>query len=929
MNSDRRLQNLLFDSELLLVENGPIENLAFKAPSKLRKIIQKKNEQSLPSEPRQTSSLLLNINFPELEKTLEATKTILKFEPVASVVDLSNLSYFPVLQFMTNGKAESVDNSKIKNPSEPAKSDNKIEEYIKYTRQRNLTETGLETSKNMQTARRGVLQSLLKSWDQRLDRVIDATVNSKDTSPYDPQQINIYLPFVTKKMDKVIDTRRFAYINHVYNYIQMSRVFERPKNHREVSHGNILHNITAHNGHADSFDHGHRNMMHITGRNLGRQHQPMNYKSMNYGGQDSISLSGSINEEGRSGVSKIGLSILPRLEKAKMINNLLDEFAMINQNSQESSIFLICKELFKGLDFGPKDSSLSKKEIAVVHVNELLDQSCRILQLEFFEQSKRMSKRRKLENATLNGRQIETVQIVYGYIEEYVLDEAFSMENIIMRDEDGLPVWALLFYLLRAGLVNEFEVFCQEYSGSLISDVRHAFNIYKEKMGHKEISNIEIRSKFESDADGFGLSDTSDVFKRTLASLLGGSEELADLSLLSDMKDYLWFSLFKSHEDDYKHPNYRILDLQKKIKQTEKEFVDNGEILELVKIQILTLMFSEAIDTLHEVPSYFAEAAQLSFICEEARIIKLQRIYKGRDLHRTERSKSVEKILSEFADEIAQRFPIEAIAYLCSISNPSKKAKVIKYFIDKNGLQNAFFNISSESFHLLDKLKSLMNKESFEALLALLSRRSEIEADLLTVSYIRVLEESSNVTEILNLVIEQEYSITQQLRSETKNRNSQFSEGSRHLERLFVENSNKAIFINNELYREVLVSRSIRMLFSLYYEKRNPKACMEYIDGQKYFEVEFRRLGNKLKILYLEFVHLALKVYNEYKESLKVRTLSYDSSIKYIRAHLSVAETYFYEQITGSSILPEKPFSNFDDLERQTKELINALNAIY
>ena len=122
----------------------------------------------------------------------------------------------------------------------------------------------------MQTARRGVALGLLKAWDQRLDRVIDSTLTSKDTTPYDPQQINLYLPFVTRKMEKVIDSRRYAYINHVYNFVQMSRAYERPRIHREVTNGNILHNISGHYMPMDSFDHGQSGMLNATGRNYGR-----------------------------------------------------------------------------------------------------------------------------------------------------------------------------------------------------------------------------------------------------------------------------------------------------------------------------------------------------------------------------------------------------------------------------------------------------------------------------------------------------------------------------------------------------------------------------------------------------------------------------------------------------------------------------------
>ncbi len=404
MASDRRLQNLLHDSELLLLNNSASDKVTLKAPSQLLKIVKQKNERLPQAEARVSNSILLNINFPDINKTLEATKALLKFEPSAPSQDISHLSYFPLLHDLTQSKPLPLSES--------------VQAYLSYTDRRAQIEIGVESARTQQTARRAVELNLLKRWDSRIERVMDATLANRDNLAFDPQQINLGTPFITRKMEKVVDRHRFAYINYVYNYVQMSCAFERTQTRRDLP-GRILP--------PDSFD-------QLNQSRTGRR-----------GPHDSLSIGESIIEEGRQATfSKFGYSVLLRPEKARLMLGLLDEFLAINTNSQEASLFLIFKELLKGLNLGPKETSMDKRGIVFTHLNELLAQSCRILQVEFFEQCKRMAKRKKFEGGSLGGRQLETLQIIYGYLEDFVLSEGFSFEHVVIRDELGLPVWAIL-----------------------------------------------------------------------------------------------------------------------------------------------------------------------------------------------------------------------------------------------------------------------------------------------------------------------------------------------------------------------------------------------------------------------------------------------------------------------------------------------------
>jgi hypothetical protein len=915
MNIDRRLENLLYDSDLLRFESGPTENFVIKTPSKLSRLVREKIERAHPTPSRPIGNLLLNVNFHELEKSLETTKQSLKMEPVAIEVDLSHLSAYPTIHSILTDQLPSENKAgKIISPLEA-----KMELYLKYIRGKHQEEIALDSAQNIKSARRMILTGNLRDWDSRIDKVIDSTSASKDPFVYDNSKINSFHPFVIRKMDKRSDANLYRYLNHVYTFVQRVRPYEptRPRG-QASSDNNILNELD----HTSGF-------INTTTRNIqrnGSMHYMLNQS------RDSVSArGGSVHEDQFSLRSKIGNSILPRREKFTAILNLLSEFSMISQDGKERQIFLTAQELLLGLNYGAKDPNLSPKDLSIEHTNELIQRSCYILENVFNDSCKRNARRKKIEVANLGSIQIDTLQIILGYIDDFVLRPEIVPNTMIVRDDKGTPIFALLFYLLRAGLGKLFESFCEEYQDKYMDEVKQILSIYRERVhGIQQRMRREEQLKLQSDINSLAYAAPKDVFKSALLCLLGGSDEDVDQgAILSEMNDFLWFYLFKSQESLGSPSNNTLLELQRQIAFFENEEKD---VIQVVKNQILTLMFAEAVQTLYQSSDYYAEAAQLAFIFEEARLIQLQALWKHRQPSLLEQSRN-EEILANFADGIANKFPTEAIAYLCAINDPHRRAYAIRILFEKNGLIPLYFNTNNSSYLNLEKFKTLITQDVYDIFLNSLIDKSESDLQRLTISHVRILEEANNITAIIKLLIEIFYWEVQRMRqTDSKSKeignDEQIAEAKRYLTRLFSEPAIKVAFEQNENYRYAILAKNIYELIHQYGKDQNAKRAVDRIDQANFFEVDYSWLTNKLKIMYLQLVEQTLLVYNAYQSQQNVRSLSYDSIINMLKPRLARIRSYFYEKMKVSFPQVERPFNSFHAIESHIKDLLNNLKTI-
>ena len=406
---------------------------------------------------------------------------------------------------------------------------------------------------------------------------------------------------------------------------------------------------------------------------------------------------------------------------------------------------------------------------------------------------------------------------------------------------------------------------------------------------------------------------------------------MANTTILSDMHTYIWVHLFKSMESSPSTPSHKLLDLQRKLKDLEGEF-SQSEILEYVKLQILTLMFSEAVRTLRLSQSYYIEAALLAFVFEEARLINLQHLYKHRGFSMEDHS-AVEEVLSDFADEIANKFPLEAISYLCAIDNNKRKALAIKHLFEKNSLIPTFFNTNNQSYQMLDKFKTLITSDIYGLVLNYLIETSEIDLNRLTVSYVRILEEAKNSGAIMKMLIDIFYWEVQKLQSTDQmsrelERDEQFTEAKRFLTQLFNNPAHRIFFERNELYNDVILAKHIYDLFYFYAKDSNAKRAVDRIEHSNFFYIHYEGLSNKLKILFLQMVEQVLTIYHSYERELNPRTINYDSIINQLKGRLSEITNYFYERMRNNLPTPERPFNNFNKITANIKDLLNTLKNI-
>lgn len=231
------------------------------------------------------------------------------------------------------------------------------------------------------------------------------------------------------------------------------------------------------------------------------------------------------------------------------------------------------------------------------------------------------------------------------------------------RDLDELALWALSYFVLRAGQEKHLLVFLAEYDGSLSIEAKEFCDA------------LRVALHGGLDRPLFIVSEGDDVFKRALSLLLCRVEGPIQPFLVSNLSDFIWFHLFQARSAENGGRTTQALStLQSRVLS---DLAPETTPLELVKYQLLCLMFEETVLTLARQPALEPEAAQALFIFLETGVLDSLRDPK----------KSTEKrfqILAKFARNFCDKYPVESLVFFDPL--PPIAEELIVDFIEKNDL---------------------------------------------------------------------------------------------------------------------------------------------------------------------------------------------------------------------------------------------------
>lgn len=172
----------------------------------------------------------------------------------------------------------------------------------------------------------------------------------------------------------------------------------------------------------------------------------------------------------------------------------------------------------------------------------VLRKSCQLLEEEFSE-SLPKTENINISLAGFRNLDANTLKIlapVLGFIERNYLTGDFREKkiNFIELDENGTPVWAILYVLLRAGKIKTLGRLMNSYTGSVrIKDFVGLFGRWIEK------ESLEKKEKNEAMEFFLNSNDDVDVFRFSLFAILTKYCEIISVELISQIGDYIWFNV--------------------------------------------------------------------------------------------------------------------------------------------------------------------------------------------------------------------------------------------------------------------------------------------------------------------------------------------------------------------------------------------------
>lgn len=220
---------------------------------------------------------------------------------------------------------------------------------------------------------------------------------------------------------------------------------------------------------------------------------------------------------------------------------------------------------------------------------------------------------------------IPNIDKVINFIELTLKTKQKQWKVPNMTFVNGLPLWAILFYLLRAGCYNEAIILVSKYEDSF-SKLEKSFPFYLKsycESKEKKLSD-ELQGKLNNEFNQYFKNSISNIdpFRYACYKLIGKCD-LSKKSLPSitlSIEDWLWLHLSLIKEDDLEkednvemnssfNDKYRLVDLQKNILEFGPEsfnisnknpmYLQTLLLVGLYEDAIKYLYFNNEIDSIH------------------------------------------------------------------------------------------------------------------------------------------------------------------------------------------------------------------------------------------------------------------------------------------------------------------------------------------
>lgn len=438
-------------------------------------------------------------------------------------------------------------------------------------------------------------------------------------------------------------------------------------------------------------------------------------------------------------------------------------------------------------------------------------------------------------------------------------------ETLFTKDGNNLPVWALLFFAIRAGLFEDVFVFCSSYNGSLEEEVR-AFGVSflthlrslkidfakgKEERVSEYLTNNQqlVRQKISN--------DFSDDFRAGLTEIFEHKETLVKETLAPRVLDAIWYRLFSSFESLDGALTFRIFNLQSLIRGTDWSV--QADLAKNVPFyNILSLMFDDCPLVLRDLQKNSSDALKVAFLVTETRLSAIMRTY-ARLAGKEPPVKPASKFLIESAMAINRNYWENAVALINALPTSADRQEALLQYSKTHHLFQLMFDFEIPKNQSPNSLKSLVQPAEFRAFVAESLQTFRIRDDWKNFSFLaNALIEIGNWKEFCGLFINLKYEQIKRIVNNDTLDAADFDRIRTHIDRVFREFV-PAEFKSDPYYKAAGACEDIKTLF---FDVVARKATDRF---DRIKDEEFRTWNSAIllpsyHLVYLNYVNLALKI---------------------------------------------------------------------
>lgn len=232
------------------------------------------------------------------------------------------------------------------------------------------------------------------------------------------------------------------------------------------------------------------------------------------------------------------------------MRQILDLVKNIQQNIDEAE----CKDLINLIMIQIEDielrqlrgeSDISKSRISHKIVKNTLRALCRTEFDNIFKHVNHNSRMASL-NILNPSQESDLADRLYNYVDRVIVTEVQNRGICIEKDEDGTPIWAVLFYLYRIGREDIAKSIIQNYNSRIKCDVDDFFDLFS-----RAGSGIPHHEKCSIYARQIDSQEMTDFFKKILFSLVCNQDkDISSEFFFDEIRNYQWFWLMKYRLND-------------------------------------------------------------------------------------------------------------------------------------------------------------------------------------------------------------------------------------------------------------------------------------------------------------------------------------------------------------------------------------------